>query len=212
MRTEAELGDAFIRHMRNIGAILDGHFLYASGRHGVKYLNKDMLSLHPVELRDFLEELCEKIDPSVDVIVAPVIGAVIPATHLSYLLSKRWHRNIPLCYAEKIPGELGFLLKRGFDKAVLGARALLVEDILTTGGSVNRVIPAIEENGGKVIQIVGLINRNPKEVDSSTFGGIPLVTLAEIQLDSWNPSECPSCLAGIPMSTNLGHAKKAATS
>ncbi len=192
-----------IEHMEKMGAIESGHFVYQSGLHGCQYLRKDLLSRDILKLDGFCNELVFRADPFT-MLVVPVFGAIIGGSYVARHQSVKTWASVALCYAEKT-GE-GFVLKRGYDEIVRGHNVTIFEDIITTGGSVKKVMAAVERCGGTVTQILGLVNRSPTIVSSETFGGIPLTVLAEYQMEAWPEDECPLCKDGvIPVSEKFGH-------
>jgi len=102
-------------------------------------------------------------------------------------------------YAEKT--DTGFTFKRGYDQLLHNQQILLVEDILTTGGSIQAVTEATQQAGGTVIGTIALVNRGNVQLPN-------LYTLATMQATSWTPEECPLCKTGVPINTNVGHGKK----
>ena len=112
-----------------------------------------------------------------------------------------------------LPGEKllvrksGFVIKRGYDKLIKGKRVLVVEDILTTGGSVKKVIEATRAIGGEVVGLGVLCNRGgimPQDV-----GNVPkLFSLVNIKLDAWSEADCPLCAKGVPINTDVGKGRE----
>lgn len=192
----------------------DGHFVYASGRHGAVYVNKDAVYTRPA----ITETLCLHLafgfsHEVVDVVAGPVIGGVIlsqwTARHLA-----NWGRSndARAVFAER-QGK-GFRFKRGYDKVVAGKRVLVVEDVLTTGGSAKRVAAAVRRAGGNVIGLAAIVNRGG--VAAGALGVPRLHALADLPLASWAEDECPLCAGGVPVDVEVGKgrqflARKAAT-
>lgn len=188
------------------GAILTGdHFLYASGLHGEAYVNKDSVYPHT----QATSELCQMIAESfqhrgVDVVIGPEKGGIILAQWTAYHLSKLTGREVLGIYAEK-EGVDGFALKRGYDRFVPNNRLLFVEDVLTTGGSVKRLVEALKPMGGEIVGVGALCNRGG--VTPEDIGGVPLESLISLQMRSWKPEDCPMCQSDIPINRNVGHGK-----
>jgi orotate phosphoribosyltransferase len=108
-------------------------------------------------------------------------------------------------YADK-DGD-AFVVKRGYDKLVKGKRVLVVEDVLTTGGSVRKVVEATCVAGGEVIGVAALVNRG--NVKTTDIGNVPaLAALVSISLDAWDENDCPMCKGGTPVNTDVGKGRE----
>jgi orotate phosphoribosyltransferase len=94
------------------------------------------------------------------------------------------------------------IFRRGYDALVAGRRVLVVEDILTTGGSARTVVQAVEKAGGTVVGVAALCNRGG--VTADLLGSPQLYSLASVPLESWSAEECPLCASGVPVNTRLG--------
>lgn len=188
--------------LQDLGGLLQGHFVLKSGRHSDQYLNKDVIYPHVDIMRKVGEALadlaCDNNVCKFNVVVGPEKGGIILAqwvAHAMHTCSKA-----PLAiYAEKT--DTGFTFKRGYDQLLHNQKILLVEDILTTGGSIQAVTQAIQQAGGEVIGTVALVNRGNVQLPN-------LHTLATMDATSWTPQECPLCQQNIPINTNVGHGKK----
>lgn len=192
--------------LQDLGGLLEGHFVLKSGRHSGQYLNKDVIYPDPVIMRrigDALTDLAENSGiRDVDLVAGPVMGGVILAQWTAYSFCVG--SNHPLAiYAEKVPPNTGsgFCFNRGYAEMIPGRRVLLVEDIITTGGSIVSVSHAVSILGGKVVGIVALVNRGGVEIEN-------LHTLASLDVESWDAADCPLCKRGIPINTDVGHGKK----
>ena len=108
-------------------------------------------------------------------------------------------------YAEKKDGELMFT--RGYDETVRGKKVLVVEDVVTTGGSVKKVIDAVQQNCGLVVAASVMINKDPDLVTEATFG-VPFYPLTELKINSYGENDCPLCKNNVPVNTSIGHGKK----
>src|SRR3990167_6789279 len=100
------------------------------------------------------------------------------------------------------------LLERGFDTMIKDKNVLIVEDITATGSSVIKVIKSVREAGGIVKGIAVIVNRDPKIVNSETFGRIPFTSLVVLKIKSYEEKNCPLCKKGIPINVKIGHGKK----
>jgi len=183
--------------------IRDSHIVYTSGRHGCAYVNKDAIypDTHAVSsLCRILASHFTGLQPTV--VAAPAIGGVILAQWLAHHLSEGMRSTVLAVYAEKNLNE-GFDFRRGYDKIIEGARVLIAEDILTTGGSVSAVVRAVRSCGGEVVGVGALCNRGA--VTAAHIGFPPeLYSLIEIPLESWTAEECPLCAQGVPINTEVG--------
>jgi orotate phosphoribosyltransferase len=191
-----------------VGAVMtDGHFVYTSGKHGSAYINKDALYPHTKET----DLLCKHIAShfaghGIEVVIGPVIGAVILSYAVARHLSELTTREVLCVYAEKT-GDGGFSIKRGYDRLIRGKRVLVVEDVLTTGESVRNVVQAVRAAGGEVAAVAGLCNRG--EVTANDLVGAPeLFCLASIPLDTTDETECPLCARGIPINVDVGKGRE----
>jgi len=93
-----------------------------------------------------------------------------------------------------------------YDERVKGKKVLVVEDTVTTGGSAMKVANAVKQAGGKVLKIIVITNRNPKDVNSKTMG-FPFDSLCELSLNSYLPADCPMCKNGMTVNTKFGHGR-----
>ena len=189
--------------------ITDSHVVYTSGRHGKAYVNKDALYLHP----QVTERLCGVMASAyqadtVAVVAGPTVGGVIlsqwVAWHLNAARTTGETRSV---YAEEEgEGEQKVrVFRRGYDQQIPGQRVVVVEDILTTGGSARQVIAAVRALGGEVVGLSVLCNRGG--ITAADVGGVPLHALTTVTLDSWDAATCPLCQQGIPINTTVGKGK-----
>jgi orotate phosphoribosyltransferase len=173
---------------RKSGAVLNGHFLLTSGLHSPVYWEKFQVLQYP----EYTEQLCRMIvdhfrSERVQVVAGPTTGGIILAYETAKQLGVRG------VFAEKTAtGERAF--RRGFS-INRGERVLLVDDILTTGGSIREVIAAVNSLGGKIVGIGVLVNRSEKPVDF----GIPLFSCLNSETITYTPDKCPLCAAKVPL-------------
>jgi len=186
--------------------IIEGHFVFTSGRHGDIYLDKDAVSKHPkicsVISWHIAQKVGEKIK-NVDVVVGPAAGAIVLANRVAEHLTDFYlkEEEVLSVYTEK-KDDGSQCFRRGFDKDVKGKKVLVVDDILTTGGSIDKVIKATEDAGGKVVGVAILVARH--RVLPGKFG-VPLIILLQVELDSWSKEGCPLCKKRMPINTKYGH-------
>jgi orotate phosphoribosyltransferase len=188
--------------------VVDDHFVYTSGLHGNAYVNKDAIYPHTV----YVEMICEEFairffNSDVQVVVGPAMGGIILSNRTAHQLHDFSGIKVPGIYAEKSADGAEFVIKRGYGAFIPGKRVLVVEDILTTGGSVRKVVNAVRALGGNVVGVGAICNRGG--VSASDVGDVPkLECLIDVKLDSWNPQDCPMCKAGIPVNTELGKGRE----
>ncbi len=193
-----------------VGALItDSHIVYTSGRHGSAYLDKDMLYPHVIETSRFCQAIAERfLDVDTDAVVAPEKGGIILSQWVAYWLSVMKHREILAFYAEKMTGG-GFTVKRGGAAKVLpGKRVLLVEDLLTTGGSVLKVVEFLRDSiDCRIVGVGALCNRGG--VTTAEIGNPPLLEcIVNIAMESWPAEECPLCARDAKINTTVGHGKE----
>src|SRR5579859_231072 len=189
------------------GAIVtESHFVYTSGRHSSVYINKDALYLHT----EVIAALCQRIAgpydaDQIDVVVGPVLGGIVLSQWVAHHLNSRRAGGETLAaFVEK--GSEGsdkkFLFTRGYGKHIAGKNILVVEDLLTTGGTVHQIVEVVREAGGNVVGVSALCNRG--NVQPEAVGGVPIHALIEINLQTYMAEECPFCQQGVPINTELG--------
>jgi orotate phosphoribosyltransferase len=188
------------------GAIITGsHFVYNSGRHSSVYINKDALYLHT----GIISQLCQRMalpytPDEIDVVVGPVLGGIVLSQWTTYALNaKRTTGETLAVYAEKEAGsDHAFAFYRSYDRHIPGKNILVVEDILTTGGSVRRVIELISRHGGNVVGVSALCNRG--NVQPKDVGDVPINTLVTLDLETYAEENCPFCEQRVPINTEVG--------
>lgn len=192
--------------LRQVGALItDDHIVYTSGRHGSTYVNKDALYPHTAATSAVCAVIAQRYAAAdVEVVAGPTVGGVIMAQWTAHHLSAILGREVLAVYAEEEQaGETRRrLFRRGYDALVSGRRVLVVEDILTTGGSARLVIEAVAAAGGAVVGVGALCNRGG--LTAELLGAPALYALAEVPLASWAAEECPLCRDGVPVNTRLG--------
>ncbi|OAT86777.1 orotate phosphoribosyltransferase [Desulfotomaculum copahuensis] len=168
------------------GAMLKGHFLLTSGRHSDRYFQCARVLQYP----RYCEELCRELAApfqgrEIGVVAGPAMGGILVAYEAARALQAR---NI---FAERENGVM--TLRRGFQLAP-GERVLVVEDVVTTGGSVREVIDVVRRAGGLVAGTAALVDRSNGTVDF----GVPFHALVTVPAVSYAPEECPLCRRGLP--------------
>jgi orotate phosphoribosyltransferase len=176
------------RVFRDSGALREGHFILASGRHSALYLEKFQVLQHPAET----ERLCAAMASwarslGVDTVAGPTTGGIILAHEVARQLDLR------AIYAERREGAPGREFRRGF-AITPGERVLVVDDIMTTGGSVQETIDAVRSAGGTVVGASVLVDRS----SGAARLDIPVHSLWRLDIPAYAPAECPLCGKGIP--------------
>jgi orotate phosphoribosyltransferase len=168
--------------------VLRGHFQLSSGRHGDVYVEKFRILQWP----DVTGELCGRIADhfrgQANLVAGPTTGGVI----LSYETAR--HLGLASVIAEKSDSGEGREFKRGFQVGP-GDRVLVVDDVLTTGGSIREVIDAVRARGAEVAGVGVLVDRTNGKVDF----GVPFYACIPLEVVSYAPAECPLCANGVPV-------------
>jgi orotate phosphoribosyltransferase len=173
---------------RDSGALREGHFILASGRHSPLYLEKFQVLQHPAET----ERLCSAIvgwarSLGAETVAGPTTGGIILAHEVGRQLGLR------AIYAERRDGPSGREFRRGFALAP-GERVLVVDDIMTTGGSLQETIDAVRAAGGTVVGASVLVDRS----GGAARLDVPLHALWRLDIPSYLTAECPLCAKGVP--------------
>jgi orotate phosphoribosyltransferase len=176
------------RVFRDSGALREGHFILASGRHSSLYLEKFQVLQHPADT----ERLCGAIawwarSIGVESVAGPTTGGIILAHEIARQLGVR------AIYAERREGAPGREFRRGFSLGP-GERVLVVDDIMTTGGSVQETIDAVHSAGGTVAGAAVLVDRSAGDARLN----IPVHSLWRLDIPSYAAAECPLCGKGVP--------------
>lgn len=175
---------------RASSAMLEGHFQLSSGLHSDRYFQCALLLEDPARASSLAQELASRIrkkgrQAPFDLVIGPALGAVIWAHEVARALGARCQ------FTERKDGKME--LRRGF-RLSPGERVLVVEDVLTTGGSTREVIEVMKHHDARPAAIGAIVNRsggNPFAAD-----GLDLFALAEVEVKTWKPEECPLCRAG----------------
>jgi orotate phosphoribosyltransferase len=142
----------------------------------------------------------------IDTVVGPALGGIILAQWTAHHLTQLQRREVVAVYTEK-SADGGQLITRGYDRFVVGKRVVVVEDLLTTGGSAKRAVETIQRAGGEVVAVIAMVNRNPREITPEFFG-VPFFPLETLEVEAYEEAACPLCKSGVPINTSVGHGKK----
>ena len=167
------------------GALLEGHFRLSSGRHSHLYMQKFRVFERPEPTRALGAALAAKFG-DFDAVASPALGAVVLGFSVALATGAR------SVFAERAGGEL--TLRRGF-RLCSGERVLVVEDVITTGGSAREVVELARREGAEVIGVGALVDRSEAPLDLGT----PLRALLRLEATSWEAGACPLCAQGRPL-------------
>ena len=183
--------DAIQNLLEESGAIQQGHFLLSSGKHSDRYVEKFHLLRNPGVTSRVCEGFVERFRPlQADVIVGPTTGGILLAFEVARQL------GLAAAYAERASeGSLTRAFRRG-TRFAPGSRVTVVDDILTTGGSIRETITALESLDVEIAAIGVLVDRSG---GAATFGNYPLYPLLTMSVDAWPADSCPLCRAGTPI-------------
>lgn len=162
-------------------AMLNGHFKLTSGRHSNQYFQCALVLQHPQHCEKLCKSLAQKFSQEkIDVVVGPAMGGIIVAYEVARALGVR------SIFTERENGKM--TLRRGFSLQE-GEKVLVVEDVITTGGSVAEVIDLVTKQKAEVVGVGVLVNRSGGKADF----GLPLKAMLEVEAISYDPEECPLC-------------------
>jgi orotate phosphoribosyltransferase len=172
---------------RQLGALLEGHFKLSSGLHSPAYLQCALVLQHPAEAERLGRALAERVSHTrPTVVLSPALGGLIIGHEVARALGVR------AIFAERTDGTL--TLRRGFDLSPAD-RVLVVEDVVTTGGSTRETMEVATALGASVVGAAAVINRSGK--DAPLEG--PFAALASITPPTYQPDACPLCAQGVPV-------------
>jgi orotate phosphoribosyltransferase len=180
--------DDVLAVFKDAGALLEGHFILTSGRHSRRFLQKAFVFMDPAATERLCKALAAKITAKwghVDYVVSPAVGAVIPGYETARHLSAK------AVYVEREEGK--FRLRRGFSLPA-NSRVVVVEDIVSTGISVRETLEAIVDAPCILLGAAVVIDRTGGRADV----GCDMIALAEVEIESFDPSNLPDDLKSIP--------------
>lgn len=165
--------------LKSCGALQNGHFKLSSGRHSNIYVQCSTLLKDPELALAAGRAIAQEVSEPVDVVLSPALGAVVIGFTTAAAL------GVESIFAERVDGAMK--LRRGFGLEP-GARVLLVEDVITTGGSILELVRLVEDAGATVVALACIVQRG--DFDS---GGRRVISLARVSAESFSPEECPLC-------------------
>ncbi len=191
MQPQPEAQTGVLDLFRSTGAYLTGHFRLTSGLHSPEYLQCALVLQHPRHAEELGKQLAERLAaiarPAVITVVAsPAIGGLIIGHEVARALGVRF------LFAERDTGKM--TLRRGFEIA-RNDKAVVVEDVITTGGSTREVVDALRERGAQVLAAGSIIDRSGGAADV----GVPRTALETLRVTAYRPEGCPLCAQGIPV-------------
>jgi orotate phosphoribosyltransferase len=174
-----------LEHFAKTNALLEGHFILSSGLHSPKYLQCALALQYPVDAARFGRLIAERyLDAGIDTVASPAIGGLIIGFATAAAM------NVRFIWTERQNGEM--TVRRGFSIKP-DERILIVEDVITTGGSTRECIAALEANGGKAVAASSIIDRSNGTADV----GVPRTALLKLDVPSYSPDVCPMCAQGV---------------
>ena len=189
MTSQAE---SILEIFKSTGAYLQGHFRLTSGLHSAEYLQCALVLQHPAAAerlgRLLADELRQYAPAGVKLVAAPALGGLIIGHEVARALGARF------LFTERDASTKVMSLRRGFTVSP-GETALVVEDVITTGGSTQDVIEVLTAAGAKVLAAGSIIDRSGGHASV----GVPRVALATLQVAAHYPEQCPMCALGIPV-------------
>ena len=176
-----------LERFRRTGALLEGHFILTSGLHSPNYLQCALVLQHPPEAEAFARAIAERFSGrGIETVVAPAIGGLVIGYETARALGAR------SIWTERDAGGT-MTLRRGFTVRP-GESVLVVEDVITTGGSTRETITAMRVAGASVVGAASIIDRSGGRADV----GVPRIALATLDVPALAPTVCPLCAQGVP--------------
>jgi len=186
--------EQILEHFRQTNALLEGHFILSSGLHSPKYLQCALALQYPFDAAKFGKAIADEIVRTVcgsgqdlldiETVASPAIGGLV----IGYAVAQAL--NVRFIWTERQNGEM--TMRRGFS-VKKDEKILVVEDVITTGGSTRECISALEKNGAKVTNAASIIDRSNGAADV----GVPRISLVSLDVPSYKPEDCPMCAEGI---------------
>ena len=173
-----------LEHFKKTDALLDGHFILSSGLHSANYLQCALALQQPADAARFGREIADRYrNAEIDTVASPAIGGLVIGFEVAEALGVRF------VWTERKDGAM--TLRRGFTLRP-GEKILVVEDVITTGGSTRECIAALEERGGDVVAAASIVDRSNGTADV----GVPRISLVSMDVPTYKPEDCPMCARG----------------
>jgi orotate phosphoribosyltransferase len=184
--------ESILELFRSTGAYLQGHFRLTSGLHSSEYLQCALVLQHPAAAETLGRQLADMIRPiaadPISLVVSPALGGLIIGHEVARAL------ETPFLFTERDAATKAMSLRRGFTIQP-GQTAVVIEDVITTGGSTQDVISVLKAAGARVLAAGSISDRSGGKADV----GVPRVALATMQVAAHYPEQCPMCAAGLPV-------------
>jgi orotate phosphoribosyltransferase len=176
--------DQILQQFKDTDALLEGHFVLSSGMHSSNYLQCALALQYPADAAKFGRAIAERLAAEqFDTVASPAIGGLVIGYATAQALNTRF------IWTERENGVMK--LRRGFT-VKNGERILVVEDVITTGGSTRECIAALEKLGANVVAAASIIDRSNGKADV----GVPRIALVTLDVTSYGPENCPMCARG----------------
>ncbi|MDD4309142.1 MAG: orotate phosphoribosyltransferase [Candidatus Cloacimonetes bacterium] len=174
--------------LKGESALLEGHFKLTSGKHSKQYIEKIKVLQNPEATHNLCKRLASRLESyEFDCVVGPAYGGIVLAFQTAYVMNKSF------LFTQRIDGEMS--IRSGFDLSKI-KRVAIIEDILSTGGSVNEVISCLQKSGLEIAVIGVLVDRSGGKLEFCA----PLESLLSLDIPAWDPDDCELCKADIPLS------------
>ncbi|MDQ3041440.1 MAG: orotate phosphoribosyltransferase [Acidobacteriota bacterium] len=173
-----------LEHFKQTNALLEGHFILSSGLHSPNYLQCALALQYPADALKFGRAIAEHYtNEKIETVASPAIGGLVIGFAVAQAL------NLRFVWTERENTRM--TLRRGFSVKE-NERILVVEDVITTGGSTRECIAALETHGAKVLAAASIIDRSNGAADV----GVPRISLVSLEVPSYKPEQCPLCERG----------------
>ncbi|HKM18383.1 MAG: orotate phosphoribosyltransferase [Firmicutes bacterium] len=179
-------GQELLAKFRELGALKTGHFQLTSGLHSGQYMQCAAIFEYPKAASEIIKLLIPKLPQDIDTVIAPAIGGINLGYEVARALQCRF------VFTEREQGKMA--LRRGFTLTA-GEKVLVVEDVVTTGGSVREVIEIARCHGCLVQVVACLVDRSQGKVDFPA----PFIPLMRMEIETFQPDQCPLCAANLPI-------------
>ena len=180
--------DKLLKLLKTTGAIMEGHFLLTSGLHSNLYIEKFRILENPIALNKVCKNMADIVnEKKIDLVLGAAIGGILISGGVGR------HLKLNHIFSERVNGKME--LRRGFE-IHKDQNILIVEDIITTGGSVVELIELVKKNRSNIIHILSLVDRSKDGINFE----FPFSSLINIPSQSWKEEECPLCQKGITIS------------
>ena len=182
-------GDSYLSSaiLQEEGALLEGHFLLTSGNHSNRYIEKIRILQNPQATHMLCEKLAQRLAVyNFDTVIGPAYGAIVLAFEVARILEKKF------AFTQRKDEQMVF--RSGFDLSDT-KKAVVIEDIVSTGGSVSEVLNCVRDKGIEVVAIGLLVDRSGGKLDF----GLPLESLLSLDVPLFKPEDCDLCKLGVPL-------------